>query len=159
VARAIRQTARGGGRSESLGGAIRDSAPALRIGGYIAGVLVLAVWPEPTTRVYVTTFVLLALYTFGLWVITGDSAAATAVRRTVASSTGSLAGDGRQSRTRFAGRNAMTLRVAGIIVGLLALIFIPNLTIGTVAAIVALTLIYLSVVEWLAADRLQSAGH
>ena len=52
----------------------------------------------------------------------------------------------------------MTLRAAGILLALLALILIPNLTFGTVAAIVALTLIYLSVVEWLAADRLQSTG-
>ena len=159
VARGVRQTVRGGSQSDSLGGAIRDSAPALRIGGYIAGVLVLAVWPEPTTRVYVTTFVLLALYTLGLWVLSGDSTAATSIRKAVASATGSLAGDSARSRTRFAGRNAVTLRAAGIIVGLLALILIPNLTIGTVAAIVALTLIYLSVVEWLAADRLQSAEH
>jgi len=157
VARAIRQTARGGGESAGLGGAIRDSAPALRIGGYIAGVLVLAVWPEPTTRVYVTTFALLALYTLGLWVLTGDSAAATSIRRMVASSTGSFAGDGGRSSTSFAGRNAVMLRAVGIVLALLALILIPNLTFGTVAALVALTLIYLSVVEWLAADRLESS--
>jgi hypothetical protein len=157
VARAIRQTARGGGESAGLGGAIRDSSPALRIGGYIAGVLVLAVWPEPTTRVYVTTFALLALYTLGLWVLTGDSAAATSIRKMVASYTGSFSGDGGRSSTSFAGRNAVMLRAVGIVLALVVLILIPNLTFGTVAAIVALTLIYLSVVEWLAADRLEAS--
>jgi hypothetical protein len=155
VARAVRQTVSGGSQSDSLGGAIRASAPALRIGGYIAGVLVLAVWPEPTTRVYVTTFVLLALYTLGLWVITGDSIPATSIRNAV----GSVSGGTKRPNDSFAGRNAAVLRIGGIVVGLVALILIPNLTVGTIAAIVALTLIYLSVVEWLAADRLQSAGH
>ncbi len=154
VARAIRQAARGGGQSAGLAGAIRDSAPALRIGGYIAGVLVLAVWPEPTTRVYLTTFVLLALYTFALWVITGDSAPATSIRNWA----GSLSGGPQRSNDSFAGRHAGALRATGIAVALVALILIPNLTFGTAAALVALTLIYLSIVEWLASDRTAEKG-
>ena len=60
-----------------------------------------------------------------------------------------------RSSTSFVGRHAAYLRGAGIVVALLAVILVPDLSLGTLAAIVAVTLIYFSLVEWLASERKQ----
>jgi hypothetical protein len=155
LARTIRHTVKRprGEAPPDFRGAVKDNATGLRVAGYIAGVVALAVWPEPTTRVYITIFALLGLYLLALWVMASDSPGAASVRRMLASSTGSLVGGKARSNTSFVGRNAAYLRGIGIVVAVLAVIFVPDLTLGTLAGIVALTLIYLSLVEWLAAEK------
>jgi hypothetical protein len=155
LARSIRHTVSrpSGEPAPDLGSAIKGNATALRIGGYIAGVVVLAVWPEPTTRVYITTFVLLGFYLLALWVLTSDGTAAASLRRTLASSSGSLLGGSPRSSATFAGRNAAYLRGAGILAALVAVVLLPDLTLSTIAAIVALLLTYLTLIEWLSAEK------
>jgi hypothetical protein len=152
LARAVRGSVRRapGEPAPDLRLAIRDSATPLRVIGFVAGALVLAAWPQPNGRVYVTTFVLLAAYLAGLWLITSDGEWATRARERMSEAFGRVGGSGGERNLSFAGRHAGQLRLAGIVGGLIAIILVPDLGIGALAIIVALTLVYLALVDWLA---------
>jgi len=147
MATALRQSFRRapGTEAPDWSAAVRSSATPLRALGLVIGALVLAAWPDPTDRVYITTFVLLALYLIGLWLITSDSEWATNGRQRLSSLTAASA----DQNDTLVGRHAGQLRIAGILLAGVAIVFVPNLGLGALAGIVALTLAYLAVVEWL----------
>ena len=91
------------------GAAVRSSATPLRALGFVIGALVLAAWPDPTDRVYVTTFILMALYFIGLWLMTGDGEWATSGRQRLAG----LWSPGDDQNDSIVGRHAGPLRIAG----------------------------------------------
>jgi hypothetical protein len=135
----------------------RGYATPLRVAGFgIAAVLLLA-WPEPTTRVYVTLLVLLAVYLLGVWLLTSDMPAA--------SDTRARAGDlwsryfvTSSSRTGAAtagwvGAHAGVLRLAGVGLALLVLLVLPEVTIGLFVAVIALLFVYLAGVDLLSHSR------
>lgn len=156
LARALRRAVRLAPEQQGpeLATAIANNAISLRVFGFVGGALVLAVWPQPSARVYVTTFVLLGAYFFALWVTTSGSSLALAIREQVSE----VSRNFRQARSPAAGeswvvRNAALLRGAGVAVALLACLAVPNFGIGALAVIVALTLVYMALVDWLASRQ------
>jgi hypothetical protein len=136
----------------SLTTAIRDSATMLRVVGFGAAALVLAAWPDPSDRVYITMFVLVAAYFIGLWIVTSNSSWAESARTRI-SDVWSSAVEGSPEAARnttAAGRYAKWLRLGGVIVAILLALVIPNLGLGALAAIVALTFLYLALIDWMA---------
>ena len=152
LARAVRGTVRPqeGAPEPDLRGAIKGSGTPLRVFGLVVAALVLAAWPEPSTRVYVTTFGLLALYLLGLWIITSDSEWAGNAREKTGEAWDRVGGSDDPRNATLVGRHVNQFRIAGIVLAVIALIVVPNLGIGAFVAIVAITLVYLALIDWLA---------
>jgi len=153
LAKAVRGTVRRqpGEPAPDLAGALRNNAAMLRVLGLISGALILAAWPEPSNRVYITTFALLAFYFVVLWVFTSTGERASSIREQAAQAWGRVDGvAGDERNITFAGRHVSQLRVAGIALAVVAMIVIPNLGLGAIAGIVAMTFVYLAAVDWLA---------
>jgi hypothetical protein len=148
---ALARAVRSGGRGPGVQAELREAAPALRIGALAVGALVLIAWPDPSRRVYVTAFFLLAVFLAVLWIITTESEWGTSLRERTerAWSRITAEGDTQGSHRWFAG-HAGQLRVLGILVTIAAILFWPSLTFAGFAALVAAGLLYLAAVEWLA---------
>ncbi len=153
VARAVRQSVRrpAGEPAPDMRAAISDNATSFRVIGFLAAAIALVVWPQPGNRVYVTTFVLLALYLAGLWVVASESAWAAKCREQLAAAWQRAAAvPAPGGKATFPARYARHLRLAGIAAAVVVAIVIPDAGIGAIAGIVALTLIYLAAIDWLA---------
>lgn len=152
LAKAVRGTVRPqeGAPESDLRGAIKGSGTPLRVFGLVLAALVLAAWPEPSTRVYVTTFGMLALYLLGLWIITSDSEWAGNAREKSSEAWGRVGGSDDPRNATLVGRHVNQFRIAGIVLAVIGLILVPNLGIGAFVAIVAITLVYLALIDWLA---------
>jgi hypothetical protein len=138
--------------------AFRTNATTLRAIGLIAGAIVLAGWPDPSTRMYVTTFILLALYFAIIWIMTSTGDMATSIRDQASGMlSGAPAGDG-QTNPTFFGRHAGQLRVAGIALAGLILLLLPEISFRAVAIAAVLVFVYLALIEWLAARPSDASG-
>jgi hypothetical protein len=152
LAEAVRGAVRRKPGAPSLASAIRSSATTLRVVGFGTAALVLAAWPDPSDRVRITTFVLVGLYFVALWIITGGSEWAEAARRRIGDAWSAVDGTPEAERNAsLVGRYAKWLRLAGVVIAVIVAIAIPGLGIGALAAIVALTFLYLALVDWAAA--------
>lgn len=151
IAVAIRGTVRrpAGQPAPDLAEAVRASATPLRVFGLVAGALLLAAWPDPSTRVYVTTFIVLGLYFGALWTITSSSDLAARARAQAGSAWGRVSSPDDERNATFIGQHTNQFRIAGLVLAGIALIAVPNLGIGALAGIVALTLVYMALVDWL----------
>ena len=136
------------GERESLGGIIRDYATPLRVFGLAAGAILLLVWPDPSTRVQITILALTAIYLGAIWLIASDSETAANARERAgglwSQHVGTPAGGG------WVADHVGFLRIAGIVVAVALMVFLPSLTFGNVVAVVAITLAYLAGVDLLA---------
>ncbi len=152
--KAIRSTYRG--QADDLAEWIRERAWALRIAGLGLGGLLLITWPDPSSRMIVTVFVLLALYLAVLAIVTSDAAWAVWMRSrggelwerffrvdeaTVASP------PGKRTLPGWVAARASWFRVIGIVLGVALLIVLPSLTFGTFVLVVALELLYLAAID------------
>jgi len=154
LAVAVRRTVRrpAGEAAPDLAGAVRASATPLRLFGLVLGALVLVAWPEPSDRVYVTTLLLLALYLTGLWIITSTSELAARARGQLAAAWDRVDGTSESERNAtLVGRHAGQLRIAGIVLAIVVAFAIPNFGIGALAGIVAVTVVYLALIDWASA--------
>ena len=150
LARAVRGARGKAAGTPTMLDAVRSNATTFRVVGLITGTLVLIVWPSPSDRVYINTFVLLALYFGALWVATGMGSWAQWCRARI-SDVFDAAGGGTEGRNAsFFGRNAAILRFGGIALAVVCALALPNVGWGALAGIVAITLAYLALVDWLA---------
>jgi hypothetical protein len=156
--KAIRSTFRGqdDDKQVNLAGWIRERAWALRIAGLGLGGLLLITWPDPSSRMIVTVFVLLALYLAVLTIVTSDAAWAAWMRSqggelwdryfrvdeaTVASP------PGKRTLPGWVAARAAWFRVIGIAIGIIFLAAWPSVTFGLVVVIVALEFLYLAAID------------
>ncbi len=156
--KAIRSTFRGqdDDKQVNLAGWIRERAWALRIAGLGLGGLLLITWPDPSSRMIVTVFVLLALYLAVLTIVTSDAAWAVWMRSqggelwdryfrvdeaTVASP------PGKRTLPGWVAARAAWFRVIGIAIGIIFLAAWPSVTFGLVVVIVALEFLYLAAID------------
>ena len=156
--KAIRSTFRGqdDDKQVNLAGWIRERAWALRIAGLGLGGLLLITWPDPSSRMIVTVFVLLALYLAVLTIVTSDAAWAVWMRSrggelwdryfrvdeaTVASP------PGKRTLPGWVAARASWFRVIGIAIGIIFLAAWPSVTFGLVVVIVALEFLYLAAID------------
>ena len=158
---ALARAVRGGLRrdssvmNEGLRTELRQNATALRVGGLAIGALVLLGWPDPSTRVYVTLFAIIAAYLVAIWIATSNSDTATNARDRVASGWTNAFSD-RAGESRYGGvrgwifRYGGILRLIGLLIALALLLFWPGLSIAGAAVIIGLALLYFAAVEWVA---------
>ena len=152
----LARSIRGIGRTPADGGSrdftqsVRENATPLRIIGLVGGAIVLLAWPDPTTRVQVTILTITAIYLAFVWAIASDTSPAATVRANVSAIWSRNAGVDAPENTGWFARNAGTLRVVGIAVAAACIVLVPSLTFGSIVAIVALALIYLAAVDFLA---------
>lgn len=132
-----------------MGAELQASATALRVSGLVIGALLLVVWPEPTDRVYITVLGLLAVYFVALWFATSNSGWATNRRAQLAEAWKPAPGS--SEANSWMGRNVMWLRLAGVGIGLIVLAILPGFDFGALVGVVALTLVWLAVLDWLVA--------
>jgi len=152
--KAIRSAYRG--QADDLAEWIRERAWALRIAGLGLGGLLLITWPDPSSRMIVTVFVLLALYLAALAIVTSDAAWAVWMRSrggelwerffrvdeaTVASP------PGKRTLPGWVAARAAWFRVIGIAIGIIFLAAWPSVTFGLVVVIVALEFLYLAAID------------
>ena len=156
--KAIRSTFRGqdDDMQVNLAGWIRERAFALRIAGLGLGGLLLITWPDPSSRMIVTVFALLALYLAVLTIVTSDAAWAVWMRsrggelweRYFRVDEETVAGPpGKRTLPGWVAARAAWFRVIGIVVGAALLIVLPSLTFGTFILVVALELLYLAAID------------
>jgi hypothetical protein len=159
---AIRSMLRGSPEAPSLQEVIRPRVGALRVVGLVAAAVVLIAWPEPTTRVYATTLLLLAVYMLALYVAVSDAAVAVRARERMAAATSA----GRQRSGRPADEqgngsgairswvrvHATLLRIAGVCALAALIVAWPELSVRFLVMVAALGLIYLAAIDLAAAD-------
>jgi hypothetical protein len=156
VAVALRSNIRRAPDAPSLVTVIQERQAALRIAGLIGGALLLIAWPNPSTRVYVTVLALIGIYLLALALIVSEAPWAETVRARVRELTskyvepGAAAGPSERSVSVWVAAHAGWLRLAGIIVALAALVLWPSLTLATFIMVVALGLVYLAAIDWIA---------
>jgi hypothetical protein len=126
--------------------AMRGYVPVLRAAGLVAAGFLLIVWPDPTTRLYITVIAFTALYFVLLALLTSEAPWAENARRVVVNWLQDGAGAGAE-------RQVALLRVAGISAAILLIAFLPSISFGTVVVIVALTAIFFVAVGWLSARQ------
>ncbi len=142
-----------------LAEAVRENAGGLRIGGLGVSGLLLFAWPEPTTHVYVTLFVLLALYLAVLAAVTSDASWAVTVRERASALLSAYfppAWDATAAQSGLLGWIAARVnwfRALGIVAAIIAVVVWPSLTTEQFVGVVAVTLIYLSAIELCAVRR------
>lgn len=163
LARAVRSVFRRpqGGLDEeiSLGGWVRKRALALRIGGLALGGLFLIGWPDPSTRLTVTGLIVVALYLTLIAIVSSEAAWAGAIRspvvdfwnryfhvddRAVARAEG-----GRRSLLEWLAVRAPRIRLIGLVIGVVFLIVLPDVTLGTVVIVLALEMLLFAAVDFL----------
>ncbi len=151
LARAVRLRVRNpkGEPVPELGKELQANATTLRVSGLVIGALLLVVWPEPTDRVYMTVLGLLAVYFVALWFATSNSGWATKRRAQLADAWKPAAGS--PDANSWMGRNVMWLRLVGIGIGVVVLAILPGFDFGALVGVVALTLVWLAVLDWLVA--------
>ena len=129
----------------------RQRLPQLRLAGFGVAAVVLIAWPSPTWRIYAATAALLVAYLALLWAATSDSEAAARAREHGALWKQRLGHTeqpkGRGLSGRIASR-APQLRIGGIVVALLLLVFWPDLTWRGVVALAVCALLYLAAIDW-----------
>lgn len=154
-ARAIRLRVRNPGNEPlpDLAAEAAASSTALRVIGLVVAALLLVVWPEPTSRVYITVFSLMAAYFALLWLLTSEAQWAQKARGQFNAWARPQA-QGSESPSWIA-RNLLWLRVAGVLLGVAALVFIPGLDIGAIVGVIAAVLIYLAAIDWLGSKKTQ----
>jgi hypothetical protein len=143
------QNARKGGETDG-GGLVRERAGGLRLLGLgIAGV-VLILWPDPGLRVVISVGVLLAIYLATLWMLASDSESAAGLRSRLGDSLGASR-DLPVQQGGFVGWMAThtgILRLLGIVIAGLLVLFVWDLSLGGFVLIAAALLLYLAVIEW-----------
>jgi hypothetical protein len=150
LAVALRSTAKRRPDGPSLETVLRERVGVLRVGGLVVAALVLIVWPEPTTRVYITTLALTAAYFGMLYFATSDSSAAVRTRGRVREFVDPVAGAAAPETDGARGwiaSNAGLLRVAGAAAAVGLVLFWPALNLRFVVMVLALALIYLAAIE------------
>ena len=156
--KAIRSTFRGqdDDMQVNLAGWIRERAFALRIAGLGLGGLLLITWPDPSSRMIVTVFALLALYLAVLTIVTSDAAWAVWMRsrggelweRYFRVDEETVAGPpGKRTLPGWVAARASWFRVIGIATGIIFLAAWPSVTFGLVVVIVALEFLYLAAID------------
>ncbi len=152
--KAIRSAYRG--QADDLAEWIRERAWALRIAGLGLGGLLLITWPDPSSRMIVTVFVLLALYLAVLTIVTSDAAWAVGMRsrggelweRYFRVDEATVAGPtGKRTLPGWVAARAAWFRVIGIATGIIFLAAWPSVTFGLVVVIVALEFLYLAAID------------
>jgi hypothetical protein len=145
MAVALRSAARRNPDAPSIGEAVRERAPVLRIIGFVVAAVALIVWPDPTARVYATVLGLLAVYLLLLFVVASDSRMAVRARDTLdrwwTSSSADGAGGG------WIPSHAGVLRVAGVLAALGLLLFWPDVSLRFLVMVIALAFIYLAGID------------
>ncbi|HET9201426.1 MAG TPA: hypothetical protein VFO84_10705 [Dehalococcoidia bacterium] len=136
-----RAAVRGDAAAPETREALRGYAPILRAIGLVTAALLLIVWPEPTTRFYITVVILAMLYLMMLSLLTSESPWAERTRAAVAS----WLEDGAASGT---GRHVALVRVLAVGIAALLLVLLPSVSFGTVIVIVALTALVFVAVGW-----------
>jgi hypothetical protein len=129
---------------------VRARIRLLRVVGLVGAALVLIVWPEPTTRVYVTTFALAALYMLTLYVAASEAPWAARARERLGSIGPSRAGEdgSREGAIRgWIAGHAPLLRIAGVSAVAVLIVAWPDLNLRFVVMVVALGLIYLAAID------------
>jgi hypothetical protein len=162
----LRRTAPGAAEAFNLTRWVRDRGLALRVGGLGAAALFLIMWPDPSTRLIVTVFVLAALYLAALAVAASDAAWAVSARSWLAQlweryfRVPEVPASDRATRGRsplhWVAARAPWFRGIGIVLGVILLLAWPSLTFGTVVVVVALALLYLAAIDMIvgrAAER------
>jgi hypothetical protein len=133
---------------------IRQRVTVLRLTGLSVAAIALIAWPDPSTRVVATVLALLALYLLTLWLLASESAWAVSLRAHAAAFwEGATAGARERAQTerspvmRLLVEHASWLRIAGIVVAVLVLVAWPSPGVGVFVAVVALTLLYLALID------------
>jgi hypothetical protein len=149
-----------GASGESLPGLVREHAGLFRLVGLVVGALLLIAWPDPTARVYVTVLGLLAVYLGAIWVASSDSESAQRVRQRGSelwqqhfAAPAVPSSEGTPSRLDWFVARAAWLRIIGIALAVILLLVWPSPTWGSVIALVALLLVYLAAIEFVADRR------
>jgi hypothetical protein len=153
VAVAVRSSFRPRADAPSLAELARERVGMLRVAGLVAAAVALVVWPDPTARVYVTTLVLLGLYLGALFVLASDAPFAANLRAQVEryfSQSGQGAGANGGPLASWIAAHAAWLRVAGLLAAVVLLIAWPSPSLGTIMMVVALALIYLALLDFVA---------
>ncbi len=162
LARAVRSVFRRpeGGLDEeiSLGGWVRKRVLALRIGGLALGGLFLIGWPDPSTRLTVTVLIVVALYLALIAIVSSEAAWAGAIRSPVADfwnryfradDQAVVRGDeGRRSLVGWIAVRAPWLRLVGIAIGVVFLIVLPDVSLGTIVMVLALEMLFFAAVDF-----------
>ena len=127
--------------------AVVNAAPWLRAGGLVLAAAALLVPSDPTTRFYWGVLACLALYLFAITVITSDASWAARVRHW-ADRGFRIVGGPERPEGNWLARHTAVLRLGGVGVAILALLFWPEPSVQSVVAVIALLLIYLAVLDF-----------
>jgi hypothetical protein len=134
---------------------VADHLFALRAAGLVAGALLFIIWPDPGARFALTVFALAGLYLLLLALIVSEAEWAVRARayaaefRDRSSGTGP-SGEGKGSAASWVGRRAGAIRLALIILGVVLLLFWPNVRFSTVAVVVVVELLLFAGIDALA---------
>jgi hypothetical protein len=147
VAVALRSTARRNAEAPSIADAVRERAAVLRIVGFVIAAVALIVWPDPTTRTYLTVLGLLVIYLLLLFLLSSDSQVAVRARERWDGWWRAWSATPEEARSGWVAAHAGALRIAGITVAIGLLVFWPDLSLRFLVMVVALALIYLAGVD------------
>ena len=123
------------------------------------GGLFLIGWPDPSTRLTVTGLIVVVLYLTLIAIVSSEAAWAGAIRspvvdfwnryfhvddRAVARAEG-----GRRSLLEWLAVRAPRIRLNGLVIGVVFLIVLPDVTLGTVVIVLALEMLLFAAVDFL----------
>jgi hypothetical protein len=153
VAVAVRSAARRNAEAPSIREAVRERAAALRIIGFVVAAVALIVWPDPTTRTYLTVLGLLGVYLLMLFLVSSDSQIAVRVRERWDGWWRAWTATPEGVQSGWVPAHAGALRIGGIVAAIALLVFWPDPSLRFLVMVVALALIYLAGVDLASRSR------
>lgn len=148
IATAVRDSMRGKGHA-SAGSFAQEFAVPLRVAGIAGVILLMLIWPDPTTRVQISLLILLAAYLAVLWVFTGGSPWAVALHDRAETFRTQYFSPPTAAEAGWVARRANWLRVVGVVAAIVAIVFVPTLNTVTFISIVLMFLAWIAGIEWL----------
>jgi hypothetical protein len=159
VVRTVRSAvARNGEEQAQVGSLLRERAGALRLAGLAIAGIALILWPDPDLRTVITIVGLLAVYLMIIWIAASESEAAISSRNFVANR---FTNDEPIQRTGFIAwlaEHAGMLRLLGIVLGAVLILFVWDLSLRGFVLIAAFELLYFAIIEWASTAARQPPG-